>query len=318
MLGDILDYIEKMLHIKVQAKTWNHEQELPYFILDRYEIKYVQLDQVQTLFLYPKLVLDQIGTLKKQILRIQQIEKLPIVIVLENITQSRREYLITARIPFIVENKQIYLPFMGIVLKEKFDRDMNPIEHLQPSTQILFFYFINLKKKSVYISEVTNELPYSAMSISRAVTELVQTGLFEVEKEGIRNVLISKYSNYQLFHKIQSYLISPIRKIIYIKKNTDCSNLCLAGLLALAKRSMLNPDNVVTYAVNKINKNWDICDQLIDAQTQVKVELWKYDPQLLSESGLVDSYSLAVSLKDAADERIEEAVEEMLKNNLKG
>lgn len=319
MLGVIsVNYIEKVLNIKVQVKNWHLENKLPYSILDRFVVKLAQLDRVQALFLYPKLDLDQLATLKKQLLIIQQIEKLPVVLVLENITRSRREYLIASRIPFVVENKQIYLPFMGIALKEKFDSEVKFAEHLQPSTQVFFFYFMNLNKKSVYISEATKALPFSAMSISRAVKELVQTGLFEIEKEGVHNVLISKHSGYQLYNEMQPYLISPIRKIIYVRNSADVSDLCLAGLSALAKRSMINSDKGFTYAVNKIEKDWDIYDELIDTDTQVKIEVWKYDPKILSENGLVDPYSLAVSLKDDHDERVEEAVEDMLKKILEG
>ena len=50
----------------------------------------------------------------------------------------------------------------------------------------------------------------------------------------------------------------------------------------------------------------------MDASAQVKVELWKYDPDILSGKNAVDPLSLAMSLKDEPDERIEEAVDILL------
>ena len=50
----------------------------------------------------------------------------------------------------------------------------------------------------------------------------------------------------------------------------------------------------------------------MDANTDVNLELWKYDPKLLSQSEMVDVLSLVMSFEDEEDERIQEAVEDLL------
>lgn len=55
---------------------------------------------------------------------------------------------------------------------------------------------------------------------------------------------------------------------------------------------------------------------LIDANYQVAVQMWRYDPRKLSKTNTVDELSLALSLKDDADERVEGAVDNMLNNAL--
>ena len=40
--------------------------------------------------------------------------------------------------------------------------------------------------------------------------------------------------------------------------------------------------------------------------------MWRYNPHLLSKEDKVDELSLALSLRDDADERVEAAVDEML------
>ncbi|MCD8147959.1 MAG: MarR family transcriptional regulator, partial [Clostridiales bacterium] len=52
--------------------------------------------------------------------------------------------------------------------------------------------------------------------------------------------------------------------------------------------------------------------QLQSSEDQYALELWRYDPKKLSDGEYVDRLSLAISLRDDRDERIEEAVEEML------
>ena len=44
----------------------------------------------------------------------------------------------------------------------------------------------------------------------------------------------------------------------------------------------------------------------------IAVEMWRYSPQKLSTRNIVDELSLALALQEDADERVEEAVEEML------
>ena len=43
----------------------------------------------------------------------------------------------------------------------------------------------------------------------------------------------------------------------------------------------------------------------MDASAQVKVELWKYNPYILSGKDAVDPLSLALSLKDGSDESLD-------------
>ncbi|MFV0363377.1 MAG: hypothetical protein ACK5LL_09875 [Suipraeoptans sp.] len=58
---------------------------------------------------------------------------------MKEINRTRRAYMISAKIPFVILDKQIYLPFMGIVLQDKFQMKNHFTERLQPSTQVLFF-----------------------------------------------------------------------------------------------------------------------------------------------------------------------------------
>lgn len=78
---------------------------------------------------------------------------------------------------------------------------------------------------------------------------------------------------------------------------------------------MLNTPNVQCFASDTISE-WQksAANTLQDSKTQVAVELWRYDPKKLADSKTVDVLSLALSLEDDRDERVEEAVEEMLGN----
>jgi hypothetical protein len=53
-----------------------------------------------------------------------------------------------------------------------------------------------------------------------------------------------------------------------------------------------------------------------ELERSVVIELWRYDPCLLSQSNSVDRLSLYLSFEAADDERIEAALEELLKGML--
>lgn len=225
------------------------------------------------------------------------------------------QYMISAHIPFVVPEKQIYLPFIGIALQNRFSTESVKTEQLQPSAQVLFFYYLYQKKNQIYMSDAGKKLGFSAMTVTRAVRQLEQTTFFTTEKDGVQKKMTGKYTARELYDKMKPYLISPVRKTIYVDKQAPLPSMRIAGMSALSQMSMINPPDFFCYAVNGKKAALTGTDILMDASAQVKVELWKYDPDILSGSDAVDPLSLAVSLKDDPDERIEEAVE-MLINNI--
>ena len=117
----------------------------------------------------------------------------------------------------------------------------------------------------------------------------------------------------ELFQKVQKKLISPVKRTVYIPKEFVKSELLESGYSALAEYSMLNAPNVTCFATEKISQ-WKgiLTNNLQDSQTQVAVEMWRYNPRKLSNRKCVDELSLALTLREDSDERVEEAVEEML------
>ena len=76
---------------------------------------------------------------------------------------------------------------------------------------------------------------------------------------------------------------------------------------------MLNAPNVRRYESERISEWKDVMtNSLQNSQAQVAVEMWRYNPRKLSTRNTVDELSLALTLREDADERVEEAVEEML------
>lgn len=310
-----MDYIGETLGLKVSYAPWAFMSSMPYFITDRYGIRRASIGPVDVLVLTLKADFPTVNTLQKHIARIQKAEHLPAVIELETISKYRRDTLIKAGIPFVVPGKQLYLPFLGAVLNERCDAEMQTAEKLLPSAQVLFFYYLYKKENKVSIRDAVKDLQYSAMSVSRAARQLVQTGLFEEYKEGVQKFLIAKYGRKEMFSRMRPMLINPVKRKIYITRKDVPTDCLLAGFSAMAQYSMLNAPTVSCYAADGHAKLTG-ASTLIDERVQAEVEIWKYDPAVLSKGDQVDPLSLSLSLQENMDERTEEAIEDLLENFL--
>lgn len=307
-----MDYMKKILGIDVIYENADFVH-FPNFITARYRLQMVLLDDTRTVFVYPKTELEQIETLKKHIERIHNTEQLPVVLILKKLSFRQKEYLIRARIPFVVERKQIYLPFMSVYLQEKCDADNPMREEIRPSTQMLFLYFIYMGAKDMSTSQAARALSLTPTSISRASRQLEEMGILQAKRIGVQKILFSQDSPKILFYKKESKLINPVKRTVYIDKGLVQPNLMKSGYSALSEYSMLNAPSLNCYATETISKWKNVStNNLYDSTTQVAVELWRYNPQKLSKQNTVDVLSLALSLKRDSDERVEEAVEEML------
>ena len=111
-----MEYLNKVLGIEVVYLNGKFEH-LPNFIVTRYRLQMVSMNEQKMVFLYPKTELEQIEVLKKHIARIQKNENLPVVLVLKELSYRQKEYLIREKIPFIVDGKQIYLQLRLQVLR---------------------------------------------------------------------------------------------------------------------------------------------------------------------------------------------------------
>ncbi len=310
-----MDFLMNALRIKVKNDDRTQKYPLPNYMLTRYYVKNAYFDKQRVFLLYPKTELDSVNTIKKHIQKLQSFDKIPVVFVLSQITARQREGMIDGGIPFVVENKQCYLPFLGVVLTERCDVEVETVEKLLPSAQMLLFYFIYANKEELYSNAAVEALGVTAMTITRAVRQLEQVGLIQTHKIGVKKVITTEYERKALFEKAYPYLLNPIKKVTYIPKKMVDDTLLLAGDNALSKRTMLNPPRVTCYAT-ETSDIWKrhMQNTLVDEEEQVALQIWKYNPCVLTDDGCVDVLSLAMCYLDDGDERVEESIEEMLKD----
>ena len=308
-----MEYLKKMLGMNVTYQP-DTPVSMPNFIAARYRIERVVLNGKDALFVYPIEELEAISSVKKHLERIEKAQGATAILILDHLTYRQREYLLRDHIPFVVNGKQIYLPFMAVYLQERCDSEKKETDVMLPSAQLLLLYYIYRGCGKMMTSEAAHKLSFTATSISRASRQLEAMGLVTTEKWGVQKIIYSERTPEELFSAAQSRMQNPVKRTIYVPKSEIHDELLSSGYTALSEYTMISPPSVTCLAASSIS-SWERLSSgtLQNSDEQYEIELWRYDPKKLSSDRCVDRLSLALTLIGDRDERVEEAVEELLK-----
>ncbi|MBQ8995428.1 MAG: MarR family transcriptional regulator [Oscillospiraceae bacterium] len=255
--------------------------------------------------------------LKKQLVQYIEKSSLNVAYYFDSLTRVQRDALISKEIPFVSLPDQIYMPFLGVMLSNSFKKKMTvATDKMMPATQCLFLYLLYHSDNDSFIKMwAAEDLGLTKTSITRASEQLKRMGLIREERSGKEIRMIPLFKGYELFETAKDHLINPIQKVLHAEITTD-KEFFIAGETMLSRYSMLAAPGENTYA---IYKGSEIVSVLKDMDTRwqdntkaSRIELWKYDPGLFALNGEVDPVSLAMSLSDNADERVEGELQSFL------
>ena len=255
---------------------------------------------------------------EKQEILLSEKYGLPVAFEFQNITRQQRDSLISKNIAYISNSGQLYLPFLGIALSNKFKKSKEvKTEKMMPVTQALFLYMLYKSEgKPVMKKDAADYLGVTRTSITRASDQLDAIGLISQKNIGKEYLMTANGSGVQLYEKAKPFLINPIQSIITTSGYKGYENNLLSGESALAKCTMLNDPKIPSRAVYKAHvdqKQFPRIDIRWEPDVEaVNLELWKYDPTLFSDNGIVDPVSLSMCFGENVDERIEGSIEDYL------
>ena len=255
--------------------------------------------------------------LKKQLCQYMEKTGLNVAFCFNKLTRVQRDALISKEIPFVSLPDQIYMPFLGVILSNNIKKKiMVATDKMMPATQCLFLYLLYHGENDFFIKKlVAEDLGLTKTSITRASEQLKQMKLIREEQSGKEIRMIPLFRGYELFEAAKDYLISPIQKSIHVEI-TKKEGLFIAGETMLSRHSMLVAPGEDTYAVFKgneiVNEFEEIDIRWQDNEKASRIELWKYNPGLFAIDGEVDPVSLAMSLSNNADERVEGELQSFL------
>ena len=313
----MLEYINYQLGLEAKIEKWTEAAKLPVYLRSGRKYFILSMMDISCLLIVCDSESFDLNAFDKHKAKLSEYYSGNIVLSFDRLTSYRRKALIERKISFIVPNSQIYLPFLGIALRERMPADAPFVDKFSPAMQMVFLLLL-YEKASMTKTEIADRLSISKMTVSRCANELVSLGLVTVRKEGRSDHVSLSLTGKALYEAALQYIIDPVQKRVYVKSCAAVKRLPLAGMSALAERTMLNPPDVVCRTVYKRDfadlEDVEIVDAAWTSESYTELELWKYDPKPLMTDGRIDVVSLAASLKGSKDERVEQAIEDLMED----
>lgn len=243
-----------------------------------------------------------------------------VALVLPVVASYTRQRLLRARVPFIVPDRQMFLPTLLVDLRERFPRTGRPVTEIlsAPAQVVLLRHLLGKPVEGLALGELAAELGYSAMTLSNVRQELEAAKLCQTIRERRLVRLMFPMPRRELWTRAEPLLQDPVKDRHWVRFAEPGQNWFRAGLTALAKLTLVTDDALPTFAIDtgefrrqKMNEQFHTCPGPESAQA--RLEVWRYTPTILADGNVVDRLSLVLSLRDADDERVAKAVGELLK-----
>ena len=120
-----------------------------------------------------------ITNLKKQQKQIMGHSNSIPVFVFEDLRLSQRNSLIRNQIPFVQPNNQIFIPSVLLNLSQKEIVSKDYAEYFSVATQVVYIYLLLNNVYGTNAPRLAKEIPYSTITISRALAELENRNLIQ-------------------------------------------------------------------------------------------------------------------------------------------
>ena len=308
------------LGIQIIEKPFLDEKRFPIFLRNEYDILQGEVENI------PCLLLKKIGDMnlaqmKKHMQVVTNYTDTPCVFVLDHVTDYQKKRLIELRISFIVPGKQLYMPFLGVVLSREYKKIKKPAQQISFAAQKIVLLAAYQKWGSMTVTQIARLAGYSKMTVSRCLDELegVIPDCVIVEGRNRRLSLPSAKTVREQYDFLKPFLRSPVRKVISLFDiPLKIKNLSAGGFSALSEYTMLADNAYPTYAVSKndfrhLEKDESFLITPEGEEPKALLEVWEY-LILLTDKKLPDPISLAISFEKRGDtdDRTKMAIEKML------
>jgi DNA-binding MarR family transcriptional regulator len=219
-VDELQRYVKNQLHVPLHLVEWSRQAALPAFLRTQYKFFEGRLVDARVLL---AVSLSDLSVRGMNVHRetLERYSPLPVVFVLDRITPGMRRSLIAAKIPFIVPGTQLYLPFLGLSLQERFRPRQLEHRRLSPSAQAALLYVLlhsDLTESTP--TEMAAVLGYTSMAMVRAFDQLEAATLIHASRVDRQRVVTLAGSRLEVWDRAQPLLASPVSKRIWISAET--------------------------------------------------------------------------------------------------
>lgn len=320
-MNKTLKYLQEIFENDLKTEYRKFNDVFPMYMTERYIFRFISIsgDTNSYVLVKPIQALEvNITNLKKQQKQIMGYSNSVPVFVFEELRLTQRNSLVKNKIPFVQPNNQIFIPnvFLNLSQKEIIKKDYP--ECFSVSTQVVYIYLLLNNIYETNAPRLAKEIPYATITISRALAELEGRGVIYTEGNNTRKIYKIENKKYS-FAKGKNYLFNPVDRVYYANLDIDCHQMLISNETALARLdTFLNEGKELYYAatatqIKALDKTILLNKYDIEEDAYVTLEQYKYNPQFLSRNQYIDIISLYAQMKDIDDDRIQIAMDELLK-----
>lgn len=314
----MIEFIERVLHQGVQVDQYNEPQKLPLALRGSYRLQRATIDGQECLLAEP-LAKTGLANLRKQHIQLEHCTGMQCVLCLRSMTYYARDALVEEGVPFVWEGRQVYLPFVGVLLDGRAGRAKVAPRRISFLTQRMLLGAVYGRWAGATVTRAAAELGVTKTSASRCFDELEALGAEGLSFRGRSRTFSVPGDGREAWESVRPYLRDPVLAEFPLRRIPG-AKLPLSGLSALAGYSMLAEPAAPVLAVSKaglpalgIARN-----DLAPADGEAACVVQELGCWVALDGGSVDPLTVALIVEGqaAGDPRVDRAVEEMLEEHV--
>lgn len=305
---EIFEYIQNSTNWKIVPN--NITVNVPLYLKAGYELWSAKIQDVCVVFASVKDETIDIRVHQNAIKRLDELSSCHTVLVFDKLDSRSIESLIKKHIPFVVKDKQIYMPFalMQIQTKNKKKTPLREVALTSDADMILIGYLDNEIHSGMMIKEIAQAIGRELRATSQALNVLEALGYVQIEVNG-RSRYIHFISPIEVYERLKEEAKSPV-KYSFFAKGFIGENV-YSGFTALSHYSTLIEQKLKTIAISHkklTSKQLEAfgCDEDV---AEYKFEVWDREPSVFAQKDIVNPLYVLRFFKNDEDERVQEAME---------
>jgi hypothetical protein len=311
-------FIEKTLHQNIELVRYDKLEQLPLLLMSKYELYDMEINGQHCLLARPMVDIGLVE-LRKQQKRLESLTGMCCVLYLTRMNPYSREKMLEEGIPFVLENSQVYMPFLGVLLSPKKTRTFKPCSRISFLTQKLLLLALYERWEKVTVTMAAEYLNVSKMSITRCFDEIESLEIPIMENKGRIRYISCKESRKNQWEILKAFMRTPVIQEFYLEE--DISELLIkSGISALSEFSMLDDNRYPTCAITKAQmKEYGIRERKQVPKGEVPGCVVQELGYLIPYNGgkVIDPLTTLLLMEnEREDPRVDKALDEMLEENV--
>ena len=243
------EYLEEQLKMNIMiTEDKNIYKGLPLIYKSLYKIYTVSSNGVVWLALEPK---DKLGLsqLRKNRAYLEKMKQVNCVLFLEEATFYSVDKMKEEGIPYVLKGKEIFLPFLGMLLSNNGQRIIKPVHIISFLTQKILLIGLYEEFDKATVTMIAQKMDVSKMAVSKCFDEIEYLGIDVMDLKGKSRAISMNMGKKACWEIIKPFLRTPIIKRFVFEEDANLQ--IKAGISALSEYSMLADNSYPTYAVTK-------------------------------------------------------------------